>query len=70
MVSLVLVSNILGSSGTLLKFLKNSQKLHFVNGGHKTIEHTYTSTSLKLVVDEITTPYLVLVTFTGVCLYL
>ena len=36
----------------------------------KTIEHMYTSTSLKLVVDEQTTPYLVLVTFTGVHLYL
>ena len=36
----------------------------------KTIEHMYTSTSLKLVVDEIVTPYLVLVIFTGVCLYL
>ena len=32
----------------------------------KTIEHMYTSTSLKLVVDEITTTYWVLVTFTGV----
>ena len=36
----------------------------------KTIKHMYTSTSLKLVVDEITIPYLVLVTFTGVCWYL
>ena len=35
-----------------------------------TIKHMYTSTSLKLVVDEITTPYLVLVTFTGVYWYL
>ena len=32
----------------------------------KAIKHMYTFTSLKLVVDEITTPYLVLVTFTGV----
>ena len=36
----------------------------------KTIKHMYTSTSLKLVVDEVTTPYLVLVTFTGVHWYL
>ena len=36
----------------------------------KGIKHMYTSTSLKLVVDEITTPYLVLVTLTGVRLYL
>ena len=36
----------------------------------KTIKHMYTSTSLKLVVDEIATPYLILITFTGVRWYL
>ena len=36
----------------------------------KTIKHMYTSTSLKLVVDEIAAPYLVLITFTGVHWYL
>ena len=36
----------------------------------KTIQYMYTSTSLKLVVDELATSYLVLATYIDVQLYL